>query len=154
MTTITSELISIIPELITLIAAIGSPFFTLFILRKRIILPARTKWLDDLRKIMSLFLVECRTSLIMTNGNGLFNQENLSGPALQNLLLLEQELILMLNPEINNHLQLIKILENISDYAQHGSDDLVFFGAKIHEATELCRNILDTEWRQIKSTIF
>lgn len=154
MTTITSELISIIPELITLIAAISSQFFTLFILRKKIISPIRTKWLDDIRKSMSLFLVECRKSLIISNGNGLLNHENLSELALQNLLLLEQELILMLNPEIKNHLKLIHILENISDYAQQGSDDLIYFGAQIQEATQLCRNIIDTEWHQIKSTIF
>jgi len=57
----------------------------------------------------------------------------------------------MLNPNENNHIELMDLVAEITDEVQHGVNDIIQFGAKLDNATSLCQVILKSEWERVKN---
>lgn len=152
MTNVTnSEVISGLSMLVALCAVIVGPVVTFNVAKRQVISPIRQKWIDELRELMSQFLSESRKVIVLSEGCGLLNADNTDESAFQKLLYIEQKLRLMLNPNEDDHSDLINFVHVITDDVQHGGADLIELGNRLDDATKLCQKILKHEWERVKS---
>ena len=148
---ITPEVISLISVGATLCAVIIGPCVTLKVAKRQIISPIRQKWIDELRELMSQFLSESRKVIVLSEGCGLLNADKTDESAFQKLLYIQQKLGLMLNPNEEDHSELVNLVHEITEDVQHGGGNLIDFGNRLGKATTLCQKILKYEWQRIKS---
>jgi hypothetical protein len=148
---LTTEGVSFLSMLVALAAVIVGPIVTFKVAKRQIVSPIRQKWIDELREILSEFLSECRKAIILYEGTGLLNAENMDNELFRKLLYLEQKLVLMLNPHEADHIELTNIVKDITDNVQHGVDNFIEFGEKLAEATDLSQQILKKEWKRVKN---
>jgi len=100
---------------------------------------------------MSEVLSECQNAIVMGEGRGLLNEENADEKLFRRLLYLEQKLSLMLNPNEDDHIELMKVVRDITEAAHHGVRNLIGFGSSVDHATQVTQNILKSEWLRVKS---
>jgi UDP-N-acetylenolpyruvoylglucosamine reductase len=146
----TPEVISGMSMLVALCAVIVGPIVTFKVAKRQLISPIRQKWIDELRELMSQFLSESRKIIILSEGNGLLNADKTDESVFQKLLYIEQKLGLMLNPNEDDHSDLVKLIHVITEDVQHGGGNLIEFGSRIGEATKLCQKVLKLEWKRVK----
>ena len=147
----TSDIVSILSILVALTAVIISPIVSFKLAKRQLISPIRQKWIDDLRDLMSTLLSKCRAAVIMNEGNGLLNSEKPDESLLNEILFLEQKLELMLNPNEDDHQQLIEHVDKITDSVQHGAGNFMEFGQRLSDASGFCKAILKREWERVKN---
>ena len=147
----TPEVISGMSMLVALCAVVVGPIVTFTVAKRQVISPIRQKWIDELRELMSQFLSESRKVIVLSEGCGLLNADKTDESAFQKLLYIEQKLGLMLNPNEEDHSELVKLVHAITEDVQHGGGNLIDFGNRLGEATTLCQKILKYEWQRVKS---
>lgn len=137
--------------LVSLVAVIVGLFVTFAVAKRQIVSPIRQKWIDELRELMSELISECQRAIILGENRGLLNEEKTDEALFRKLLYLEQKLKLMLNPNEDKHIELMKIVRDITDAAHHGIGDLIGFGICVDHATQVTQTILKSEWVRVKS---
>ena len=145
-----SEIISFLAMLVSLVAVIIGPIVTFKVAKRQIVSPIRQKWIDELRELISVYLSECEKLLVL-GGDGLLNKETTDEKTYTRLLYLEQKLKLMLNPKEERHIELLEIVKNITKDIQHGVGNIIDFGGQLKGATEVSQKILKEEWVRVKS---
>ncbi len=141
-----SEIISFLAMLVSLVAVIIGPIVTFKVAKRQIVSPIRQKWIDELRELISEYLSECEKLLVLGE-DGLLNKEK----TYTRLLYLEQKLKLMLNPKEERHIELLGIFKKITEEIQHGVGNIIDFGGQLKGATEVSQKILKEEWVRVKS---
>jgi hypothetical protein len=145
-----SDIISFLAMLVSLTAVIVGPIATSNIAKRQIVSPIRQKWIDELREVISEYLSECE-KLIVLGEDGILNKEIADKDIFKKLLYLEQKLKLMLNPNESKHIELVELIESITEEIHHGVGNLIEFGGKLKGATEISQKILKEEWVRVKS---
>lgn len=145
-----SDIVSFLAMLVSLAAVVIGPIVTFKIAKRQIISPIRQKWIDELREMLSEYLSECE-KLIVLGEDGLLNKEATDIEAYRRLLYLQQKLKLMLNPNEIKHIELLDLVESITEEIHHGTGDLMEFGGKLKGATVVAQSILKEEWVRVKS---
>ncbi len=145
------DAVPILALFVSLAAVIVGPIVTFKVAKRQIVSPIRQKWIDELRELMSEFLVECEKLVILGEGGGILNKENVNEQLFKRMLYLEQKLTLMLNPEEQDHKDLRMIVSRITDEVNHGVINFPEFGGKAYEATTISQKILKQEWQRVKS---
>lgn len=146
----TSDIVSFLAMLVSLAAVTIGPIVTFKIAKRQIVSPIRQKWIDELREIISEYLSECE-KLIVLGEDGILNKKITDKDIFKKLLYLQQKLKLMLNPNESKHIELLDLIESITDEIHHGVSNLVEFGGKLNGATEISQKILKEEWVRVKS---
>jgi len=100
--------------------------------------------------LVSTLLSKCRAALIMHEGHGLLDKDSPDEALFKEILFLEQKLQLMLNPNEQNHQELINLVGAITDDVQHGASNIIEFGQRINDAAACCKGILKREWERVK----
>lgn len=147
----TPDIVAFLSMLVALAAVIVGPIVSFKLARRQLISPIRQKWIDDLRDLMSTLLSKCRAAVIMNEGNGLLDSEKPDESLLNEILFLEQKLQLMLNPNEDDHQQLIEHVDKITDAVQHGASNIMEFGQRLNDASGCCKAILKREWERVKN---
>ncbi len=145
-----SEIISFLALLVSLVAVIVGPLVTLKVAKSQIVSPIRQKWIDELRELISEYLSECKRLLVLGE-DGLLNKEKTDEKVFARLLYLEQKLKLMLNPNEERHIELLEIINELTEEIYHGVGNIIDFGGKLKGATEVSQKILKDEWVRVKS---
>ncbi|MEJ1371037.1 MAG: hypothetical protein RPU61_07060 [Candidatus Sedimenticola sp. (ex Thyasira tokunagai)] len=145
-----SEIISFLAMLVSLTAVIVGPIVTFKVAKRQIVSPIRQKWIDELRELISEYLSECEKLLVLGE-DGILNKEETDEKIFTRLLYLEQKLKLMLNPNEERHIELLKIVKEITEEIHHGVGNIIDFGGKLKGATEVSQKILKEEWVRVKS---
>ena len=121
-------------KLITTISiALIAGFIALFQVRKNVISAARTKWIEDLREVVSKYITELNSVLVLYDNMKFYSKKLIEkkiapnendnfistkyNPYLQNTKIVEQlhlKIILYLNPHDNNHKSVINNLVEIN----------------------------------------
>lgn len=145
-----SEIISFLAMLVSLVAVIVGPIVTFKVAKRQIVSPIRQKWIDELRELISEYLSECEKLLVLGE-DGILNKEETDKKIFTRLLYLEQKLKLMLNPNEERHIELLDIVKEITEEIHHGVGNIIDFGGKLKGATEVSQKILKEEWVRVKS---
>lgn len=145
-----SEIISFLALIVSLVAVIVGPLITLKVAKRQVISPIRQKWIDELRELISEYLSECEKILVLGN-DGILNNEEMDEKIYARLLYLGKKLELMLNPNEKKHIELLAIINNITDEIYHGVRNIISFGGYLKEATDISQKILKEEWVRVKS---
>lgn len=145
-----SEIISFLAMLVSLAAVIVGPIVTLKVAKRQIVSPIRQKWIDELRELISEYLSECEKLLVLGK-DGILNKEETDERIFTRLLYLEQKLKLMLNPNEERHIELLEIVNELTEEIHHGVGDIIEFGGKLRDATKVSQKILKEEWVRVKS---
>lgn len=146
----TSDIVSFLAMLVSLAAVTIGPIVTFKIAKRQIVSPIRQKWIDELREIISEYLSECE-KLIVLGEDGILNNKITDKDIFKRLLYLQQKLKLMLNPNESKHIELLELIESITDEIHHGVGNLIEFGEKLRGTTEISQKILKEEWVRVKS---
>ncbi len=136
--------------LVSLVAVIVGPIVTFKVAKRQIVSPIRQKWIDELRELISEYLSECQKLLVLGK-DGILNKEETDEIIFTRLLYLEQKLKLMLNTKEENHIELLDIVNDITEQIHHGVGNIIDFGGKLRGATEVSQKILKEEWVRVKS---
>jgi len=143
------DYITLLSVLVSLAAVVIGPFVTLKISKRQIVSPIRQKWIDELREVVSEYLSECEKLLVLGK-DGMLNTEAIDEQLFTRLLYLEQKLKLMLNPQENDHNELLEIIQNLAHDIHHGQNDPTIFGDRMRDATKATQIILKQEWNRVK----
>ncbi|MCL5795950.1 MAG: hypothetical protein M1579_00420 [Gammaproteobacteria bacterium] len=144
-----SDIVPLLTVLVSLAAVIIGPFVSLKIAKRQMLSPIRLKWIEELRELISEYLSECE-KLIVLGEDGILNKEITDKEVFKKLLYLQQKLKLMLNPHEFKHIELLELIESITDEIHHGVGNLIEFGGKLEGATEISQTILKHEWGRVK----
>lgn len=145
-----SEIISFLAMLVSLVAVIIGPIVTFKVAKRQIVSPIRQKWIDELRELISEYLSECEKILVLGE-DGILDKEETGEKTFTRLLYLEQKLKLMLNPNEERHIELLGIFNEITEEIHHGVRNIIDFGGRLKGATEVSQKILKEEWVRVKS---
>lgn len=144
-----SNIVSIVAVMVSLVAVIVGPIVSFKVAKRQIVSPIRQKWIDELREIISEYLSESK-NLIVLGEDGMLNKEVMKEDIFKKLLYLQQKLNLMLNPNEPKHIELLELIESITDEIHHGVNNYIEFGGKLRGATEISQKILKEEWVRVK----
>lgn len=145
-----SDIISFSAVVVSLVAVIIGPIVTFKIAKRQIVSPIRQKWIDELRDLISEYLSECE-QLIILGEDGILAKGKPEQTVFKRLLYLQQKLRLMLNLNEATHIELLSVIESITDDVSHGVGNLLDFGGRLKGATQIAQRILKEEWVRVKN---
>lgn len=139
-----------ISVLVALAAVILGPFLSAWVARRQIVAPIRQKWIDELRDLITEFLSTAQMLVLVTETNGILNQDDFDKETYKAMLSIERKLTLMLNPNETLHNNLIKYVRELLDKVDHGTGNLLEFGPVAQGITETTQKVLKEEWVRVK----
>ena len=152
--------ISVLSLLIALLAVLVGPIvswliakrqaqITLSIAKRHTISPIRQEWIDKLRKRVAEIMSTSHQYFVAHQGDPSEQGKMIDDEPVRKRLFLYREIELMLNPDEDDHKQLLSQLDKIS-FAIGELKTINEFSKAMKEATRLAQKIFKDEWTRVK----
>ena len=152
--------ISVLSLLIALLAVLVGPIvswliakrqaqITLSIAKRHTISPIRQEWIDKLRKRVAEIMSTSHQYFVAHQGDPSEQGKMIDDEPFRKRLFLYREIELMLNPDEDDHKQLLSQLDKIS-FAIGELKTINEFSKAMKEATRLAQKIFKDEWTRVK----
>ena len=125
---------------------------SLKIAKKQVVAPIRQKWIDKLRDLIAEMLSIAHYYHIAQAGDDSDEGEQVETQVHRKMLFLHKEVKLLINPQEQEHRQLVDKLGKLA-FGLNDRENWNSFGQQITDITELAQGILKTEWTRVKEEI-
>lgn len=140
------QLMSLSVSLLAVVVSFFGLFVSLKVARIQVASARRQKWNDELIASLVEYLSECE-SLVINGDDGLLNDPTADHLLVKRLLLLSTKIQLMLDPTDSVQAELLDLINLLLDDIQHGTSNLLEFGARVNGVKDLSRQVVAKEWK-------